>query len=97
MRELMIQTLVSLIATALFLAFGIICTFYTRLLQTMVTTGPLGPRNNSSYDTLLRRLRESPYFIWHARGSGIISLIGAGIGLYALIENLTDLVALLAR
>jgi hypothetical protein len=97
MRELLIRTIVSLGAALLFLAFGIVCTFYTRWLQMIVTTGPLGPCGKSSYASMIRRLRESPYFIWHARGSGIIGLIGAGIGLYAFIANLADLMALLAR
>lgn len=89
MWETVISMVVALLAFGFFLAMGIACTFYTAWVQRVLSTGRLGSPGDSFYSVLSRKAIQSRYFIWHARGSGIISLLAAAVTLFGIIRGLT--------
>ena len=64
-----------------FLLLGVLCTFYPGVVQ---RTEKIGPINLVPSFEFLRRYKARPEYIVQVRITGILALLGAGVGLYAL-------------
>ncbi len=79
---------VGLVAFAFFLAIGVVCTFYTRWVQSIYTSDRWGPRFDLFYRSFGKKMSQSRYFIWHTRTIGVIALLAASVALFELIRNI---------
>jgi hypothetical protein len=74
---------------AVFLGFGVLCTFYPHVVQKLDKIGPINLRPPFKF---LRRHVASPQYISQTRIGGIVALLGAAFLLYTGLQLVIELI-----
>ncbi len=70
---------------------GIVCTFYPRWLQRLMTDDRYGSFLDPLYFIFTKRLIQTRYFVWQTIASGLIALLAAAVLLFGLVHELVHL------